>query len=283
MTATAEPMTLVCWSWTRTTKECHCFNTCLFFLPKPLAARSAAPCTAGLHQHLLWGQWVMVPGIIPWEGRAGSLSVIGTWYVTAVIIIKYIWPNKKLVPMMVTVAIICHMSSVPVFNSMKQPEVKIWVVVVMVAMVITLFVYTGVCGFLTFGVGVEQDVLMSYPSNDIPVALAPALIVLCVLTSYPILHFCGRVTVEKDMVWDWFLLILLLALFISDTGKVISVIGGLAACFIFIFPGLCLIQAKLSEIQETRTVSWWAQVSYGVFMVTLGHTIANAIFVDLTA
>lgn len=34
--------------------------------------------------------------------------------------------------------------------------------------------------------------------------------------------------------------------------------------------------------------SWWAQVSYGVFMVTLGafifgQTTANAIFVDLTA
>lgn len=27
-----------------------------------------------------------------------SLSVIGTWYVTAVIIIKYIWPDKELVP-----------------------------------------------------------------------------------------------------------------------------------------------------------------------------------------
>ena len=33
----------------------------------------------------------------------------------------------------------------------------------------------------------------------------------------------------------WFLLTLLLALFIPDIGKVISVIGGLAACFIFVF------------------------------------------------
>ena len=36
----------------------------------------------------------------------------------------------------------------------------------------------------------------------------------------------------------WFLLTLLLALFIPDIGKVISVIGGLAACFIFVFPGV---------------------------------------------
>lgn len=35
----------------------------------------------------------------------------------------------------------------------------------------------------------------------------------------------------------WFVLTLLLALFIPDIGRVISLIGGLAACFIFIFPG----------------------------------------------
>lgn len=50
----------------------------------------------------------------------------------------------------------------------------------------------GVCGFLTFGSSVSQDVLMSYPSNDIAVAIARAFIVICVVTSYPILHFCGR-------------------------------------------------------------------------------------------
>uniref|UniRef100_A0A8C3JR81 Sodium-coupled neutral amino acid transporter 7 n=1 Tax=Calidris pygmaea TaxID=425635 RepID=A0A8C3JR81_9CHAR len=270
-----------------------------------------------------------IPKEIGFQKYASSLSVIGTWYVTAVIIIKYIWPDKELVPVEIPTSpstwtavfnavpticfgFQCHVSSVPVFNSMKQPEVKTWGAVVTAAMVIALFVYTGtgVCGFLTFGAGVEQDVLLSYPSNDIPVALARAFIILCVLTSYPILHFCGRavleglwlrytgVTVEEDVVRErrrrllqtitWFLLTLLLALFIPDIGKVISVIGGLAACFIFVFPGLCLIQAKLSEIQETRAISWWAQVSYGVFMVTLGafifgQTTANAIFVDLTA
>lgn len=54
-------------------------------------------------------------------------------------------------------------------------------------------------------------------------------------------------TVEEDVVRErrrrlvqtvtWFLLTLLLALFIPDIGRVISLIGGLAACFIFVFPG----------------------------------------------
>ncbi|CAM5150240.1 unnamed protein product [Eretmochelys imbricata] len=270
-----------------------------------------------------------IPKEIGFQKYASSLSVIGTWYVTAVVVIKYIWPDKEITPghiptrpsswmavfnAMPTICFgfQCHVSSVPVFNSMKRPEVKPWGAVVTAAMVIALFVYagTGICGFLTFGASVDQDVLLSYPSNDVPVAIARAFIIVCVLTSYPILHFCGRAvleglwlrykgeTVEEDVVRErrrrvfqtvcWFLLTLLLALFIPDIGKVISLIGGLAACFIFVFPGLCLIQAKLSEIQETRSTSWWALVSYGTFMVTLGafifgQTTANAIFVDLMA
>ncbi|XP_066493314.1 sodium-coupled neutral amino acid transporter 7 [Tiliqua scincoides] len=268
-----------------------------------------------------------IPKEIGFQKYSSCLSVIGTWYVTAIIIVKYVWPDKEIVPgdiptspsswmsvfnAMPTICFgfQCHVSSVPVFNSMKQPEVKPWGVVVTAAMLIALSVYTGtgVCGFLTFGSSVEQDVLMSYPSDDIPVAIARAFIIVCVLTSYPILHFCGRAvleglwlrfkgeTVEEDVVRErrrrlfqtgsWFLLTLLLALFIPDIGRVISVIGGLAACFIFVFPGLCLIHAKLSEIQEARSASWWAMVSYGVFLVVLGafifgQTTANAVFIDL--
>lgn len=37
----------------------------------------------------------------------------------------------------------CHVSSVPVFNSMRQPEVKTWGGVVTAAMVIALAVYMG--------------------------------------------------------------------------------------------------------------------------------------------
>lgn len=36
----------------------------------------------------------------------------------------------------------------------------------------------------------------------------------------------------------WFCLTLVLALTIPDIGRVISLIGGLAACFIFVFPGM---------------------------------------------
>ncbi|XP_054935027.1 sodium-coupled neutral amino acid transporter 7 isoform X1 [Physeter macrocephalus] len=225
-----------------------------------------------------------IPREIGFQKYASFLSVVGTWYVTAIIIIKYIWPDKEMTPANILnrpaswIAVFnampticfgfqCHVSSVPVFNSMRRPEVKTWGGVVTAAMVIALAVYmgtallslpSGICGFLTFGAAVDPDVLLSYPSEDMAVAVARAFIILSVLTSYPILHFCGRAVVEglwlryqgmpveEDVGRErrrrvlqtlvWFLLTLLLALFIPDIGKVISVIGGLAACFIFVFP-----------------------------------------------
>ncbi|XP_033972320.1 LOW QUALITY PROTEIN: putative sodium-coupled neutral amino acid transporter 7 [Trematomus bernacchii] len=267
-----------------------------------------------------------IPKEIGFQKYASALSVMGTWYVTIVVIIKYIWPDKAAIPVYVPTSssswtavfnampticfgFQCHVSCVPVFNSMSKKAIKPWGVVVTFSMIICLFVYTGtgVCGFLTFGSNVNQDVLMSYPSDDIAVAIARAFIVICVITSYPILHFCGRAVIEG--LWlrfqgeqvelcvrreqrrrilqtlVWFTITLTLALFIPDIGRVISLIGGLAACFIFVFPGLCLMQAKLSET-DSRTTSWHGMVVFGIIMVTIGTfifglTTTNSIYQDI--
>ncbi|XP_034052781.1 putative sodium-coupled neutral amino acid transporter 7 [Gymnodraco acuticeps] len=267
-----------------------------------------------------------IPKEIGFQKYASALSVMGTWYVTIVVIIKYIWPDKAAIPVYVPTSssswtaafnampticfgFQCHVSCVPVFNSMSKKAIKPWGVVVTFSMIICLFVYTGtgVCGFLTFGSNVNQDVLMSYPSDDIAVAIARAFIVICVITSYPILHFCGRAVIEG--LWlrfqgeqvelcvrreqrrrilqtlVWFTITLTLALFIPDIGRVISLIGGLAACFIFVFPGLCLMQAKLSET-DSRTTSWHGMVVFGIIMVTIGTfifglTTTNSIYQDV--
>ncbi|XP_072320883.1 sodium-coupled neutral amino acid transporter 7 [Eucyclogobius newberryi] len=267
-----------------------------------------------------------IPKEIGFQKYASAISVIGTWYVTIVVIIKYMLPDKNNMPGYIPVSSTswtavfnampticfgfqCHVSCVPVFNSMTKKEIKPWGLVVTLSMIICLFVYigTGVCGFLTFGSSVQQDVLMSYPPNDIAVAIARAFIVVCVVTSYPILHFCGRAVIEG--LWlrfqgeqvevcvrreqrrrilqtlVWFIVTLVLALFIPDIGRVISLIGGLAACFIFVFPGLCLMQVKLSET-DNRSTSWHGMIIFGVVMVTLGAfifglTTSNSIYQDV--
>ncbi|XP_061737415.1 sodium-coupled neutral amino acid transporter 7 [Nerophis ophidion] len=267
-----------------------------------------------------------IPKEIGFQKYASALSVMGTWYVTTVVIVKYIWPDKEFMPgvfptssaswtavfnAMPTICFgfQCHVSCVPVFNGMSKRAIKPWGVVVTFSMIICLFVYTGtgVCGFLTFGSTVSQDVLMSYPSDDIAVAIARAFIVVCVVTSYPILHFCGRAVIEglwlrlqgeqvevcvrreqKRRILQtllWFFVTLILALFIPDIGRVISLIGGLAACFIFVFPGMCLMQVKLSET-DRRTSSWHGQLVLGIVMVTLGAfifglTTTNSIYQDI--
>ncbi|XP_075694355.1 sodium-coupled neutral amino acid transporter 7 isoform X2 [Rhinoderma darwinii] len=256
-----------------------------------------------------------------------SLSVLGTCYVTVIVIYRCVQPTSEVPSDSATrsasswIAVFnavpticfgyqCHVSSVPVYGSMQRQDIRHWAMIVTAAMFIALCVYTGtgVCGYLLFGSGVDQDVLLSFPSDDVPVAVARAFIILCVLTSYPILHYCGRAVLEglwlrftaqeagEDPARErrrrifqtltWFVLTLLLALFIPDIGRVIALIGGLAACFIFIFPGLCLINLKLSEIQEQKSRSWWALLIYGVTMVTLGafifgQTTTKAIAVDL--
>ncbi|XP_034045454.1 putative sodium-coupled neutral amino acid transporter 7 [Thalassophryne amazonica] len=267
-----------------------------------------------------------IPKEIGFQKYASALSVMGTWYVTIVVIVKYIWPDKKVDPVYrptgaaswtavfnavptICFGFQCHVSCVPVFNSMRKKKLKPWGLVVTLGMIICLFVYTGtgVCGYLTFGADVSQDVLISYPPNDIVVAIARAFIVICVVTSYPILHFCGRAVIEG--LWlrfhgeevevcvrreqrrrilqtlVWFVVTLVLALFIPDIGRVISLIGGLAACFIFIFPGLCLMQVKLSETGSC-SASWHGLVIYSVVMITVGGfifglTTTNAIYQDV--
>ncbi|XP_023582626.1 sodium-coupled neutral amino acid transporter 7 isoform X2 [Trichechus manatus latirostris] len=104
-----------------------------------------------------------IPREIGFQKYASFLSVVGTWYVTAIVIIKYFWPDKEMTPGDILtrpaswVAVFnampticfgfqCHVSSVPVFNSMRQPEVKTWGGVVTAAMVIALAVYMGTAG-----------------------------------------------------------------------------------------------------------------------------------------
>ncbi|CAL8351194.1 unnamed protein product [Merluccius merluccius] len=267
-----------------------------------------------------------IPKEIGFQKYASAFSVVGTWYVTIVVIVKYFMLTKEMTPTDIPTSASswtavfnampticfgfqCHVSSVPVYNSMRNKQMKQWGLVVTAGMITCLFVYTGtgVCGFLSFGSEVKQDVLMSYPSNDIAIAIARAFIVVCVVTSYPILHFCGRAVIEG--LWlrftreqvdlcvirerrrriiqtvVWFTATLALALFIPDIGKVISLIGGLAACFIFVFPGLCLIRAQLSE-SDNQSASWHALVVYGVVMVTIGAfvfalTTSNSIYQDV--
>ncbi|XP_075621627.1 solute carrier family 38 member 8 [Balearica regulorum gibbericeps] len=188
----------------------------------------------------------------------------------------------------------CHEACVAIYSSMRNQSFSHWVAVSVLSMLICLLIYslTGLYGYLTFGEAVAADVLMSYPGNDPVVIVARLLFGVSIVTIYPIVVLLGR-SVVRD-VWAtpkrgaaaapevherrsrvaltvaWMATTLGIALFVPDIGKVIEVIGGISAFFIFIFPaGLCLVCLTGTRALGPRKKA--ALIAWGVLSV-LGGT-----------
>ncbi|XP_052417044.1 putative sodium-coupled neutral amino acid transporter 8 isoform X1 [Carassius gibelio] len=165
----------------------------------------------------------------------------------------------------------CHEACVTIYSSMENKKITHWVFISVTSMIFCLIIYTltGVFGFLTFGRQVASDILMSYPGNDVVMIIARLLFGVSIITIYPIILLLGRSVVLTQILrfWErraiitsvfesrcrliltilWITVTLLIAIYIPDMSEVISVIGGISAFFIFIFPGLCLIFAMQTE------------------------------------
>ncbi|KAM8983527.1 solute carrier family 38 member 8 isoform 2-T2 [Ara ararauna] len=186
----------------------------------------------------------------------------------------------------------CHEACVAIYSSMRNQSFSHWVAVSVVSMLICLLIYslTGLYGYLTFGEAVAPDVLMSYPGNDPVVIVARLLFGVSIITIYPIVVLLGR-SVVRD-VWvnpkhgamavpevqeqrsrvaltvTWMATTLTIALFVPDIGKVIELIGGISAFFIFIFPGLCLVCMTGTHTLGPRKKA--ALITWGVLSVLGG-------------
>ncbi|XP_075898770.1 putative sodium-coupled neutral amino acid transporter 8a isoform X2 [Nelusetta ayraudi] len=198
----------------------------------------------------------------------------------------------------------CHEASIAIYSSMENQRLSHWVFISVVSMVICLVIYslTGVYGYLTFGKDVEADVLMSYSGDDILMLIARLLFGISIITIYPIIVLLGRSVIQEPLLswWRrcggrgapelenrsryaltvlWLIATLVIAMFLPDISKVISVIGGISAFFIFIFPGLCLVFAMQSEPVLWRTrvaLTVWGAVTVlcGAFIFGQSTTVA---------
>ncbi|NXP36307.1 S38A2 protein, partial [Leiothrix lutea] len=188
-------------------------------------------------------------------------------------------------PVLFPLALQCHEACVAIYSSMRNQSFSHWVTVSVLSMLICLLIYslTGLYGYLTFGQAVASDVLMSYPGNDPLVIVARLLFGVSIVTIYPIVVLLGR-SVVKDL-WaapkrgavavsearerhsrvaltvTWMAATLAIALFVPDIGKVIELIGGISAFFIFIFPGrLCLVcmtgTCSLGPRKKAALIAW---------------------------
>ncbi len=165
----------------------------------------------------------------------------------------------------------CHVSAIPIYSCMKHRKLKHFAGASSAAIFICALAYTvsASLGYLTFGSNVNADILLSFPGDKPEVIIGIVAMALKTIFTYPILLYCGREafnTAIKDakellglrrpttnaqeepskiqrviIVLIWFALSVLCAIFVPNIGEAISFLGCLAAYFIFILPGLCLI------------------------------------------
>ncbi|XP_068586807.1 putative sodium-coupled neutral amino acid transporter 8 [Cebidichthys violaceus] len=198
----------------------------------------------------------------------------------------------------------CHEACIAIYSSMENQNLFHWVVISVVSMIFCLLIYTltGVYGFMTFGRAVASDILMSYPGNDVVMIISRLLFGISIVTIYPIILLLGRSVILNLMLRIqrnrrgivthsfesrcrvvltviWITITLLIAMFVPDMGEVISVIGGISAFFIFVFPGLCLLFTMQTESVTPRVrviLSVWGVITIvvGVFIFGQSTTIA---------
>ncbi|XP_063332598.1 putative sodium-coupled neutral amino acid transporter 8 [Pelmatolapia mariae] len=198
----------------------------------------------------------------------------------------------------------CHEACIAIYSSMENQKISHWVVISVLSMLFCLVIYTltGVYGFLTFGQDVASDILMSYPGNDVVMIVSRLLFGISIITIYPIILLLGRSVILNLMLRvrrhyrgivthsfenrcrvvltvAWITFTLLIAMFVPDMSDVISIIGGISAFFIFIFPGLCLVFTMQTENISSRVraiLTAWGVVTIvaGAFIFGQSTTLA---------
>jgi sodium-coupled neutral amino acid transporter 7/8 len=128
--------------------------------------------------------------------------------------------------------------------------------------------------------------------------LAIGAMVLKTYSTYPILLFCGREALRNSIVdffgWDvdsptrdrlfkgvvvtaWFFLSVICAIVIPNISDVIRMLGSLAAVFIFILPGLGLVQYATRADPSYFLKKTWVFVVTSVAFLFLGTFIAGTV------
>ncbi|KAL1447807.1 hypothetical protein MTO96_028318 [Rhipicephalus appendiculatus] len=188
----------------------------------------------------------------------------------------------------------CHVSSVPIYSCLEDRRLSTFAKAVLSATLFTALLYTvaGVFGYLTFGQGVASDILELYDARQPLVLVGILAMALKIITTYPILTFCGRTAVDDlygqfrsldedakrkrelfrriTIVSVWFCTSVVLACLVPNISIVIRIIGSLAAAFIFVFPGLCLlfVSVKLDNYYYFAKTKW--KLATAVLCVALG-------------
>ena len=195
----------------------------------------------------------------------------------------------------------CHVSVIPIYSCMKHRNIKHFSIASCTAIAICVFTYTGAAtfGYLTFGNLVAEDILSNYDARKPSVMIALVALSLKTFTTYPILLFCGReglstivkeifVKVDSDskekvrryvIASIWFLATIILAIEIPNIGSVIDILGSFAAIFIFVFPGICLLQTTLTS-DSLRSCNTAFRIIVALTFLSLGFFLFGVVLTN---
>jgi len=254
---------------------------------------------------------------------ASAFGVFIIIYVVALIIVEYVsgdhipgpvkaspnhWTDVFGVIPVICFGYQCHVSVVPIYSCMRHRNLKHFSVASITAIAICVMAYTvaATFGYLTFGSQVSEDILSNYDAQKPSVMIALVALGLKTFTTYPILLFCGREGlsslikdsfVKEDsptkerirrstIATVWFVTTVIIAIAIPNIGAVIHVLGSLAAIFIFVFPGVCLLQVTLMRdymtitmVSKLKLILAFSFIILGFFL--FGVVLTQGIMVDL--
>lgn len=244
---------------------------------------------------------------------ASSLGCVAVVYVVWLIVYKsYIindqpskpmrkWPDHwtqvfQIVPV-ICFSYQCHMSVIPTYACMKDRQLGRFTICTIVSMLVCFIAYTisGIFGYSTFGTGkVPGDILEGYSDGGTFLTIAIVAIVLKNFTTYPLILFCGREAllglctayiqslflprVILSLVWIG--LTLIVAVLVPDITPVINLMGSLSAAFIFLFPGVCLLQNTLLKDPHLCLNKDKFLIIFAAFMLALGAFVCGVVFVE---
>ncbi|KAG8251761.1 hypothetical protein J6590_072603 [Homalodisca vitripennis] len=250
---------------------------------------------------------------------ASSLGVLAVVYVVGLVVAQHYtgdfvpgpiktspdhWTDVFYVVPVICFGYQCHVSVVPIYSCMDDRRMGSFTVVIVATLALCSSAYTltGTYGYLTFGSDVSSDILEDYSGASMAVLVGIVAIAVKTVTTYPILLFCGRealTSVWCQFVGDfepsyppterlrrvvistlWFATTIVLAVISPGIGIVIDALGSLAAVFIFILPGLCLLQTCLQRdpCLMVNRMRWY--VGIAVMFAAVGAFIMGVVLVQ---
>lgn len=188
------------------------------------------------------------------------------------------------------------MTAIPTYACMKDRRLDKFTLCAIISMFICFGAYTtvGIFGYATFGSGhVPSDILQGYDDKSILLAVAIIAVVVKNFTTYPIVLYCGRdallgmfnvdldrIGVRVIITLVWFISSLVIAILVPDITPMISLLGSLSAIFIFVLPGICLLQSLILKDPQLYLNKDRLMIVFAILLTALGAFACGVVFVE---